>query len=264
MAIGSLNTEDIGVSLEDGIVTVTLNRPQRMNALHPAAHHAMQAIFDAAANEPSARVVVLTGAGDRAFCAGYDLRDSIDTGVMELASMGFGGITMHADYPLPLIAAVNGIAMGGGFEMALACDFIIAADNAAFALPEPKVGWAALSGGVQRLPRAIGIKRAMDIILTGRTIDAQEAFALGLVSEIVPMGEVLPAALRWARQIAANAPLAIRCSKHMAYAALDQAHPGATLDVVEIPMVKQMLSSEDSVEGRSAFLEKRKPTWRGV
>lgn len=263
MALAALSTDDIGVAFEDGIVTITMHREERMNALHPAAHHAMQAIFDAIPDEPGARVVILTGTGDRAFCAGYDLRDSIETGVMEIAPQGFGGLTNRTDYPLPLIAAVNGIAMGGGFEMALACDIIVASANAAFALPEPKVGWAALSGGVQRLPKAIGIKRAMDIVLTGRTVAANEAFALGLVSEVAPPGEALSTAYRWAEQIAACAPLALRCSKHLAYAALDQADATATLGVADWPMVREMLESEDSVEGRTAFLEKRKPVWQG-
>jgi crotonobetainyl-CoA hydratase len=263
MSLNHLSTDDVKIVLEDGIATITIDRQKRLNAMQPAAHHAMEAILDAIAAEPTARVVILTGAGDRAFCAGYDLRDSIESDVMELAKKGFGGLTNRTDYPLPIIASVNGIAMGGGFEMALACDFIVASSNASFALPEPKVGWAALSGGVQRLPRAIGIKRAMDIILTGRTVSAEEGFALGLVSEIVAPDELAAATLRWAAQIAANAPLALRCSKQIAYAALDQAEPGATLDIGEWPEIKQMLESEDSVEGRTAFLEKRKPVWKG-
>jgi enoyl-CoA hydratase/carnithine racemase len=259
----TLSTPDIGVAVEDGVATVTMRRPDRMNALHPAAHHAMERALDALEVDTDTRAVVLTGAGGKAFCAGYDLRDSIETGVMELAEKGFGGLTLRSFYGKPIIAAVDGIAMGGGFEMALACDMIVASSTARFALPEVKVGWAALGGGVQRLPRAIGIKRAMDIMLTGRTVDADEALALGLVSEITEPGKAAEAAQRWARQIAENAPLAIACTRRIAYAALDQAYPGERLDLSQDDQVNAMLESEDSVEGRTAFLEKRAPAFNG-
>lgn len=258
-----LDSPDAHVRIDAGIATVTIDRQERMNALQPDAHHALERIFDALETDESVRCVVLTGAGAKAFCAGYDLRDNLETGVMEIGTKGFGGLTKRVDYPKPLIAAVNGVAMGGGFEMALACDFIVAASNAKFALPEPKVGWAALSGGAQRLPRAIGIKRAMDIILTGRTVGAEEAFALGLVSEVVAPDELPAAAQRWAAQVAACAPLAIRCSKRFAYAGLDQAAPGAALDVEEDAAVIAMLTGEDAVEGKRAFVEKRAPVWTG-
>ena len=242
---------------------MTLDRPARMNALHPAAHHALEAIFDRLEDDPAVRVVLITGAGDRAFCAGYDLKDNLETGVLEIAPKGFGGLTNRIDYRKPLVAAVNGIAFGGGFEMALACDFIIASRTAAFALPEPKVGWAALSGGVQRLPRAVGIKRAMDIMLTGRTVPAEEALAIGLVSELADPPALMENAMRWAAQVAANAPLAIRCSKRIAYAALDQGFPGEQLDVANDPEVSVMLHSEDAREGKLAFAERRPPVWKG-
>ena len=258
-----LSSPDVHVRIDGGIATVTIDRQERMNALHPAAHHALQRIFDTLEADEQIRCVVLTGAGTKAFCSGYDLRDNLETGAMDIGDRGFGGLTKRIDYRVPLIAAVNGVAMGGGFEMALACDFIIASSNAKFALPEPKVGWAALSGGVQRLPRAIGIKRAMDIILTGRTVGAEEAFALGLVSEVVAPDELQAAARRWAGQIVACAPLAIRCSKRLAYAGLDQPHPGAALDVEEDEHVKAMLLSEDATEGKRAFVEKRSPVWKG-
>ena len=258
----SLNTSDTGfaaVEIDGGIATVTMNRPRRLNALNPAAHHELSRIFDALPNEASVRAVILTGSGDRAFCAGYDLKDNLETGIMEIAPTGFGGLTARADYPLPLIAAVNGIAYGGGFEMALACDFIVAARSARFALPEPKVGWAALSGGVQRLSQAIGIKRAMDVILTGRTLSAEEGFALGLISEVVPDQELSAAARRWAEQIVACAPLAVRCSKQVAYASL----VNPPLDLGQFPLVETMLQSSDALEGKRAFAEQRPPVWSG-
>lgn len=249
------------LTVEDGIAIVTIARPERMNALHPAAHHALWALFDRLAGMEGLRVVIVTGEG-KAFCAGYDLKDSLDSGVMEISAKGFAGLTSRTDYPVPLIAAVNGVALGGGFETALACDIIIAARSARFALPEPKVGWAALGGGVQRLPRAIGIKRAMDIILTGRMVTAEEGHALGFVSEVAPDGEALAAAKRWAAQIVACAPLAIACSKAVAYASLDQPLAEA-LDADRYPQVAPLMASEDSVEGRTAFTERRAPVWKG-
>ena len=247
-------------TIGDGIAVVTLDRPDRMNALHPAAHHALCALFDRLAEADGVRAVIVTGAG-RAFCAGYDLKDSLEA-EMQVSARGFAGLGARADYPLPLIAAVNGVAMGGGFETALACDIIVAAESARFALPEPKVGWAALGGGIQRLPRAIGIKRAMDIILTGRTVTAAEGHALGFVSEVVPDGGALAAAQRWAAQIAACAPLAIRCSKAAAYAGLDM-DLAAALDAGHYPGVAPMMDSADAIEGRTAFTERRPPVWTG-
>lgn len=250
------------VEIEGRVAIVTIDRADRMNALHPAAHHELSDVFDALPTMADVGAVIVTGAGDRAFCAGYDLKDNLETGVMELAPTGFAGFNMRKDYPLPVIAAVNGIAFGGGFELALACDFIVAAESASFALPEPKVGWAALGGGVQRLPRAVGMKRAMDIILTGRTVTAGEALAIGLVSEVTPGAGLLQAARRWADQIAACAPLALRCSRQVAYAAFDMPLEQA-LDMANFPCSDQVMQSEDAVEGKRAFVERRTPVWTG-
>ena len=250
------------VAIDGPVAVVTIDRPERMNALHPAAHHELSAIFDELAGMTDLRVVIVTGAGERAFCSGYDLKDNLETGVMELAATGFAGFNGRTDFPLPVIAAVNGMALGGGFELALACDFVIAAEHATFALPEPKVGWAAVGGGVQRLPRAVGMKRAMDIILTGRTVDAAEAFAIGLVSEVVPMAELLTAARRWADQVVACAPLALRCSREVAYASFDMPLARA-LDMSGFPSSAAVIASEDAVEGKRAFVERRKPDWQG-
>ena len=250
------------LTIEEGVALVTLTRPDRMNALHPAAHHALCDLFDRLAQTDGVRVVIVTGDG-KAFCAGYDLKDSLDSGVMEISAKGFAGLTARTDYPLPLIAAVNGVALGGGFELALACDIIVAAGSARFALPEPRVGWAALAGGVQRLPRAIGIKRAMDIILTGRMVPAEEGHALGFVSEVTADEALLPAARRWAKEIIACAPLAVACSKAVAYASLDQPTLADALDVDRYPLVAPLMASEDSVEGRTAFAQRRTPVWKG-
>jgi crotonobetainyl-CoA hydratase len=250
------------LEIEGPVATVTISRVDRMNALHPAAHHELSDVFDHLPTIDGLRAVIVTGAGDRAFCAGYDLRDNLETGIMEIAPTGFAGFNMRTDYPLPVIAAVNGLAMGGGFELALACDIIVAASHASFALPEPKVGWAALGGGIQRLPRAIGMKRAMNMILTGRTVGADEAFAIGLVSEVLPGADLMPAARRWADQVAACAPIAIRCSRQVAYASVEMPLTRA-LDMANFPCSNQVMESQDAEEGKRAFVERRAPIWTG-
>ena len=248
--------------IENAIATLTLARPERMNALHPAAHYELAGIFDALARDASLRAVIITGSG-KAFCTGYDLKDNLETGKIDLPPSGFGGLTFREDYPLPLIAAVNGPAFGGGFELALACDLIIAADGARFALPEPKVGWAALGGGLQRLPRAIGTKRAMSMILTGRSVTAAEGERLGFVNQAVPDADLLPAANTWAAQIAECAPLAIRCSKQVAYASLNQPSFAAMMDLNSYSTAAPLFESEDAAEGKRAFAQRRKPDWQG-
>nr|WP_295469335.1 enoyl-CoA hydratase-related protein [Mesorhizobium sp.] len=249
------------VQIEGHVATVTIDRPDRHNALHPQAHKELESVFDRLAADLSLRVVIVTGAGNKAFCAGYDLKDNLETGRMELSSSGFAGFNDRQDFPLPTIAAVNGIAFGGGFELALACDLIVAARSASFALPEPKVGWAALGGGVQRLPQAIGMKRAMDIILTGRAVDAAEAHALGVVAEVCEDEMLLNAAHRWAASIAACAPLAIRTSRSVAYGSFGKGWRGPA-DLDEHPVVQEMLASEDALEGKRAFAERRPPIWQ--
>ncbi|SEB61962.1 enoyl-CoA hydratase [Pseudomonas marginalis] len=251
----------VSLSVEGAIATVTLNRPEKMNALPPKAHYELSELFDRLCDQTDVRVVIVKGNG-RAFCAGQDLKDNLTDNVLDLPSTGFAGLTWRDDYPLPLIAAVNGAAMGGGFELALACDLIIASEAAYFALPEPKVGWAALGGGVQRLPRTIGIKRAMGIILTGRLVSAQEGLELGFVNQVVPAEQLSEASLNWARQIAECAPLAIRCSKQVAYASQDQPDFTTAINPDSYSSSRAMLDSEDAIEGRRAFSEKRPPVWR--
>src|ERR1700726_2696761 len=192
------------------ITIVTLSRPEVYNALHTDAHFELHDVFDDFANDPGQWVAIVTGAGDKAFCAGNDLKWQAAGGKRGWNTSGFGGLTSRFDCDKPIIAAVNGVAMGGGFEIALACDLIIASENATFALPEPRVGLAALAGGLQRLPRQIGLKRAMGMILTGRHVSAQEGFELGFVNEVVPAGEALAGAERWANQICQNSPMLVR------------------------------------------------------
>jgi crotonobetainyl-CoA hydratase len=153
--------------------------------------------------------------------------------------------------------------MGGGFEVALACDLIIAAENATFALPEPRVGLAALAGGLQRLPRQIGLKRAMGMILTARHVSAREGFELGFVNEVVPQGEALKAAERWAETICRNSPMSIRASKQAIEKGLAVSLEQAITEQRDYPAVQEMINSQDYIEGPKAFAEKRPPKWLG-
>jgi enoyl-CoA hydratase/carnithine racemase len=244
------------------IAVVTINRPERMNALHPPANFELHEIWNEFERDPELWVGVLTGAGDRAFSAGNDLRFTAEHGhdMVRFAETGFGGLAKRMTCSKPIVAAINGYALGGGFEMALACDLIIAADHARLGLPEPRVGLMAGAGGVHRLPRMIPQKIAMGYILTGRHMTAQEAHRLGVVNEVVPLAELMPATMKWAHEILGCAPLSIRASKQAAVQGLG--HP---LDIalnLQFPEAEAMRRSEDTVEGPRAFAEKRKPNWK--
>jgi enoyl-CoA hydratase/carnithine racemase len=256
--------EHIRVDREGHVTIITLNRPDVMNALHSPAHFEMHEVLDSFAADPDQWVGIITGAGDRAFSAGNDLKHQATGGEMRTPPTGFAGLTSRFDLNKPLIAAVNGVAMGGGFEIALACDIIVASEAAVFALPEPRVGLAALAGGLHRLPRAIGVKRAMGMILTGRRVSAAEGEALGFVNEVVPAGELMAAARRWAAQIAELSPMSIRASKEAVFKGLDE----PTLEAAirgqnRYPAVSALFTSEDFVEGPMAFSQKRAPNWKG-
>jgi len=251
------------VTIENGIALVTISREERMNALHPPAHYELADTLDALATDPSVQVVIMTGQGSKAFCAGHDMKVGAESGDIDIGPNGFAGISLRDSYPLPIIAAVNGVAFGGGFEAALACDLIIAAESARFALPEPKVGLAAVGGGIQRLARTIGLKRALGMILTSRTVSADEGMALGFVNQVVPDNQLLNAAFQWAQQITECAPLAIRCSKQVAYISTEQATMKDALNLENYPLAAALFNSEDMLEGQRAFIEKRKPQWRG-
>lgn len=256
------DTEYVKTSRDGNILIVEMNRPEKMNALHPPANKALGEVFDDFAADKDLWVAIITGAGDRAFSAGNDLRYQAEGGEMFPVTSGFGGLTNRYDLDKPVIAAVNGVAMGGGFEIALACDLIIAADTARFALPEPKVGLAALAGGLHRLPRQIGLKRAMGMIMTGRHVPAAEGKELGFVNDVVPQADLMDAAKKWAGMIAECSPMSIRASKQAVMGGLDIANFEEAFQT-KFPAIMDMLKSQDFIEGPRAFAEKRKPNWKG-
>lgn len=262
-----MDYEFIRVEKKGHITIVTINRPEVMNALHPPACKEMDDAFNDFAADPDAWVAILTGAGDKAFSAGNDLKWQAQHGgaalhdALQKLKGGLGGITMRFDLFKPLIAAVNGLALGGGFECALACDIIIAAENASFGLPEPTVGMIAGAGGVHYLPRAIPFHQAMGMLLTARRIPAQEALQMGLINQVVPLDQLMTTALAWADKILACSPLAIRASKEAALKGLTM--PMEQAAKTRFPGQATLYESEDFVQGPRAFAEKRKPQWKG-
>src|SRR5690349_20197367 len=230
---------------------VTLNRPEVLNALHADANDELAAVWDEFSARDDLWVGIVTGAGDKAFSAGNDLKVQASGRRRPNGPRGFAGICHRFDLTKPLIAAVNGVAMGGGFETALACVIIIAAENAVFALPEPRVGLIAGGGGVHRLPRSIPIKKAMGMILTGRRVPAREGFELGFVTEVVPEGQALEAAKRWAGMILECSPMAVRASKQAAYRGMDMPTLEQAMRTV-FPAQKANLESQDYIEGPRA------------
>lgn len=249
------------------IATVTFNRPDLMNAVHPPANAELSQAWDDFAADPDVWVGIVTGAGDRAFSAGNDLHYTAQHAGDQSAPAlprrgGWGGMTTRVDLWKPIIAAVNGWAVGGGCEVALACDIIIAAENAHFGLPEPRRGLVAGGGGVQRLPRQIPFKIAMGMILTGKAINAQEAYRVGLVNEVVPLKDLMPTAERWANEILECAPLAVRGAKESAYVGVGMPLEAALRHTYQNVVASN--KSEDRVEGPRAFSEGRKPNWKGL
>ncbi|MEL7422213.1 MAG: enoyl-CoA hydratase-related protein [Bacteroidota bacterium] len=243
------------------ILLITINRPEVRNALHPPANDELEGIFNAYERDPELRVAVITGTGEQAFSTGNDLKYMAKGNPIWISKSGFGGLTSRTQRVKPIIAALNGTAAGGGLEMALACDIIVAADHAKLGLPEVNVGLFAGAGGIQRLTRQIGAKKAMEMLLTGRLIDAAEALEAGLVNYVLPAGEVLYKALTLAQQIADASPVGVRCTMRVLN---ETAHLASTDDAVteQHTVFDELINSDDFWEGARAFAEKREPRWR--
>jgi len=250
-------------AIDGHILEVTINRPEVYNALHPPSQQEFHEVWNEFADDEGLWIGIITGSGEKAFSAGNDLKFQASGGEMTaIPESGFAGLTNRFNLNKPIIAAVNGVAMGGGMEIALACDLIIASDNARFALPEPKVGLAALAGGMQRLPRQIGMKAAMGMMLTGRHVNASEAKELGIVNEEVEQSKLMDAARNWAKQIEECSPMSMRATKQVAYQSLGEADLKKSMQG-QYSAVAELFKSEDFIEGPVAFAEKRPPKWKG-
>ena len=257
--------DTITVTREGRVAVLTLNRAEAMNAINMQMRTDLRTALEALRRDATIGAAVLTGSGEKAFCAGMDLREfakmSADIPVAEMKRYRWEQGEGIAAFDKPIIAAVNGLAIGGGVELALLCDLIFVADSGSFAFAEIKRGIMPGNGGTQRLPRRVGQARAMDMILTGRTVDAQEALAIGLAEYLVPKAELLARAMALAEQMAANAPVGVRHAK----AAIAR---GGELPLADGLRLEQDLNSflymtEDAKEGPRAFLEKRPPVWQG-
>ena len=252
------------VTLENHVATVVLNRPQAMNSLDQVMRQELVEFWERVRRDDEIWVVVVTGAGEKAFCAGADLKSGMPSesfARQTFANPVSASTAAHMETDKPIIAAINGFAMGGGMEIALACDIRIASETAQFALSEAKVGSIPGSAGTQRLPRAIGMSDAMLMLLTGDRIDAHEALRNGLVSKVVPPAELMPTALEIAGKIAANAPLSVRAIKHLVKRGMDM--PLLHAAELERYAFGVLFETEDRLEGRKAFAEKRKPVYKG-
>jgi len=262
-----MSYEFISVTQDNHITQITFERPEVMNAIHKPMHDEMQAALDDFATQPDQYICVLAGRGDRAFCAGSDLKAiaaSDDPKMREYPKNGYAGLIERFDLDKPVIAAVDGVALGGGFEIALACDIIIATENSRFGLPEPLVGAVALGGGLHRLARQVGLKKAMGMILSSESVDAMEGEQLGFVNEVVAPYAMEEAIDRWCKKILRGSPHAIRASKATVMRSLDEPSLEEALkNQKDYPAFKNWYQSDDRIEGPLAFSEKRKPDWKG-
>jgi crotonobetainyl-CoA hydratase len=256
----------VSFSLQDHVARVTIDRADRMNAVDDTTADELEAIWQRIESDNDVRVVVLSGSGEKAFCAGADMKagGNAKSGLEYWAHArpgGFGGLTLRKSLHVPVIARVNGLAVGGGFELVLGCDIVVAAEHASFGLPEARVGRMPLDGGMIVLPRMIPQKIAMGLLLTGNRFSAQEAKTHGLVNEVVPAAELDDAVDRWIAQILKCAPLSVKaikeCVKETSDLSIDEAQSK------RLPSLVAALESEDADEGPLAFREKRAPDWKG-
>ncbi len=255
----------IQVAQENMVAVVTVDRPERLNALNTQALQELLESFERLARDSSVRAIIVTGAGDRAFIAGADIAEMKDKGPSEalaFARLGQAVCSAIEAAPQPVIAAINGYALGGGCEIALACDIRLASETAVLGQPEVTLGVPPGWGGTQRLPRVIGPGLARELIYTGRRVGAQEALRIGLVNAVYPPGELLERARALAADIARNAPVAVRLSKEAIRRGLDvDLETGLALEAQAFALA---FSTADQREGMSAFLEKRSPEFRGA
>lgn len=257
--------ETITYACDAGLAHLTLNRPHVLNAIDPRMRDEMASAVAAAAGDAEVRVLILTGAGERAFCAGMDLRAfrAHAAGLTPLQARNGRREVRHplATFPKPVIGAINGLAYGGGLELALLCDIVIAAEHATFAAAEVSRGLIPGNGATQRLPRKVGLGHAMEMLLTGAPVDAQKAFRIGFVNEVVPVAELAATALRVSSAISSNGPVAVQMVKEAVRRGLD-----VPLDKgleLESDLLAHVHGTEDAKEGVSAFIEKRAPLWKG-
>jgi enoyl-CoA hydratase len=259
-----VDLKNLLTKVEDGVGWIIVNRPDRLNALNWQTIEELREAFSAFAGDDAVRAVIFTGAGEKAFVAGADITELVDLDEdkgREYARKGQKVTELIESFPKPVIAGLNGFALGGGTEFAMACHVRVASTNAKMGQPEVKIGLIPGYGGTQRLPRLIGKGRALELILTGRTIDAQEAFRLGLVNAVVAPEDLHKTCVALAREMTANAPLALSLAIKAVNKGLD-----IPLDEAlekEAKYFGRVCATEDSVEGTKAFLEKRKPSFRG-
>ena len=247
------------VSTEDGVMTITINRPKAKNAINLEVAQGIATAMEELDSSDEIRVAVLTGA-DNTFCSGMDLRAFVSGEVPFVAGRGFAGLVEQPPKK-PLIGAVEGFALAGGFEIALCCDILVAADNSKFGLPEVKRGLAAGAGGLMRAPKQMPPRVAMEMVLTGDFIDARRAYELGLINRIVEPGKALGEALKVAQAISANGPLAVAVSKQVMVESADWTASEAFAK--QAPLIMPVHTSEDAKEGAMAFAQKRAPQWKG-
>ena len=255
--------KQINVEVSGGMRRVTLNRPDQLNAITVQMHAELEECFDRFAAAPDEHICLITGAG-RAFCAGTDLKEAATVGNRSYPAHGYAGLIERFDCPKPFVAVVNGLALGGGFELALACDLILAAEGARFGLPEPLVGAVALGGGLHRLVRQAPLKQAMGMILSAQPVSAAEGFRMGFVTEVVPDADLESAADRWCAAMLRGSPVSLRASKAIVQAGLAQPDVEAAMRAQpEMEAFRAWRASNDAREGPRAFAEKRPPQWSG-